>query len=138
MDDGWKLVEMEPETVSVNSNGHHANGIGNDHDEGLEPQQLLFSWAELMAEELLKPKARSRKSKTTSASLFEWALKFEQKREAEEPVDAGRLADIQTGKGIANEAMPFPSGSCIRPFLRLREESDARANRQKDPEAMNS
>ena len=26
MDDGWKVVEVEPETISVNGNGHHANG----------------------------------------------------------------------------------------------------------------
>ena len=28
VDDGWKLVEVEPEAVEVNGNGHHANGIG--------------------------------------------------------------------------------------------------------------
>ena len=33
MDDGWKVVEVEPETVAVNGNGangngHHADGIG--------------------------------------------------------------------------------------------------------------
>ena len=26
VDDGWKVVEIEPETISVNGNGHHANG----------------------------------------------------------------------------------------------------------------
>ena len=26
VDDGWKLVEVEPETVAVNGNGHHGNG----------------------------------------------------------------------------------------------------------------
>ena len=26
MDDGWKAVEVEPEAVEVNGNGHHANG----------------------------------------------------------------------------------------------------------------
>ena len=84
MDDGWKVVEVEPETVEVNGNGHHADGIGPTvelvpvnaqhangnghaavpvnslprtgyggngyHDETLEPQQSLFSWAEFMAE----------------------------------------------------------------------------------------
>ena len=28
VDDGWKVVEVEPETVLVNGNGHHADGIG--------------------------------------------------------------------------------------------------------------
>ena len=31
VDDGWKVVEVEPEAVEVNgngTNGHHANGIG--------------------------------------------------------------------------------------------------------------
>ena len=80
VDDGWKLVEIEPESVAVNGNGHHeaipigptvelvpsnrrhANGNGNGHapaqvngnghheDEAPEPQQSLFSWAEFMAE----------------------------------------------------------------------------------------
>ena len=28
VDDGWKPVEVEPEAVEVNGNGHHADGIG--------------------------------------------------------------------------------------------------------------
>ena len=28
VDDGWKAVELEPEAVAVNGNGHHADGIG--------------------------------------------------------------------------------------------------------------
>ena len=114
VDDGWKIVEVEPETVSVNGNGHHANGIGptvelvvggnghaangnghapvpvngngNGHrDEADEPQQSLFSWSEFMAEPI-RPK-RSRKAQIPSLSLFEWAV--EQERE-KEPVGAGR------------------------------------------------
>ena len=119
VDDGWKVVEIEPETVSVNGNGkhangngHHADGIGptvelvpasghangngngNGHhslprtgygDEAPEPQQSLFSWAEFMAEEPVKP--RGRKTQAPSLSLFAWAV--EQERE-EEPVGAGR------------------------------------------------
>ena len=81
VDDGWKAVEVEPETVEVNGNGHH--------DEDPEPQQSLFSWAEFMAEEPVKPKGRSRKPQPAAASLFEWALEMEQERE-EEPVGAGR------------------------------------------------
>ena len=109
VDDGWKVVEIEPETVSVNGNGkhgngngHHADGIGptvelvpasghangngnGHHDEAPEPQQSLFSWAEFMAEEPVKPKGR--KTQAPSLSLFAWAV--EQERE-EEPVGAGR------------------------------------------------
>ena len=114
VDDGWKVVEVEPETISVNGNGHHANGNGigptvelvpaighangngsrptarngngnGHHDEEPEAQQSLFSWAEFMAEEPVKP--RGRKTQAPSLSLFEWAV--EQERE-EEPVGAGR------------------------------------------------
>ena len=67
MDDGWKPVEVEPEAVGINGNGHHADGIGptvelvldtghhangnghaavevngnGPHDEATEPQQTL-------------------------------------------------------------------------------------------------
>ncbi len=119
VDDGWKVVEVEPETIAVNGNGAngnghhddlfgptvelvpangHANGNGhtptpvnengtNGHheDEALEAQQSLFSWAEFMAEEPVKP--RGRKTQAPSLSLFAWAV--EQERE-EEPVGAGR------------------------------------------------
>ena len=116
VDDGWKPVEIGPEAVAVNGNGHHANGNGHEaigptvelvpvngrhangngnghapapvngngnghHDEAPEPQQSLFSWAEFMAEEPVKPKGR--KTQAPSLSLFEWAV--EQERE-EEPV----------------------------------------------------
>ena len=100
VDDDWKAVEVEPEFVAVNgngNNGHHAGSIGptvelipvnghrtNDnghHDETDEPQQTLFSWAEFMAEEPLKPKGRSRKVQPASMSMFEWALGMEQERE---------------------------------------------------------
>ncbi len=103
---------VEPATVESNGNGpngHHdatgigptvelapvngqmpANGHGNSHHEDdPEPQRTLFSWAEFMAEEPLKPKGRRRKPQLAAASLFEWALTLEQEREAE-PVGAGR------------------------------------------------
>ena len=105
VDDAWKAVEVEPEAVSVNGNGHHAGGIGptvelvldtgqtingNGHsDEAPELQQTLFSWAEFMAEEPVKPKGRGRKPQPTTGSLFDWALSLEQERE-KEPVGAGR------------------------------------------------
>ena len=50
-----------------------------------EGQQSLFSWAEFMAEEPVKPKGRGRKAKPASTSLFDWALDLEKERE-EEPV----------------------------------------------------
>ena len=115
VDDGWKPVEVEPEAVEVNGNGHHAGGIGptvelvldtgrhangnghaavevngNGHsDEAPEPQQSLFSWAEFMAEEPVKPKGRTSKPQPATLSMFEWALTVEQERE-EELVGAGR------------------------------------------------
>ncbi len=115
VDDDWKAVEPEAVEVNGNGNGHHDDGIGptvelvlgnghtangngnghaavpvngngnGHHDESLEPQQSLFSWAEFMAEEPVKP--RGRKTQAPSLSLFEWAV--EQERE-EEPVGAGR------------------------------------------------
>ena len=120
VDDGWKPIEIEPETVTVNGNGtngngHHdlfgigptvelvpakvhvkngngdapapVNGNGYHEDEAPEPQRTLFSWAEFMAEEPVKPKRRRRKSQPATISMFEWALTRE--REAE-PVGTGR------------------------------------------------
>ena len=83
MDDGWKSVE-------VHTNG--ANGNGHGHaDEAPETQQSLFSWAEFMAEEPVKPKGRKPKSQSATLSMFEWALTVEQERE-KEVVGAGRWA----------------------------------------------
>ena len=103
VDDGWKIVEVEPEAVAVNSlprtgyGGHDdlfgigptveltpVNGNGNGHhDEAEEPQQSLFSWAEFMAEEPVKPKRRNGKPQPASMSIFEWAMELEQEREKE-------------------------------------------------------
>ena len=102
VDDDWKVVEVEPEAIAANGNGHHeaigptvelglgnghhVNGNGNGHhDEAPDPQQSLFSWAEFMAEEPAKP--RGRKTQAPSLSLFEWAVEMERE---EEPVGAGR------------------------------------------------
>ena len=76
--------------IPVNSlprTGYGGSGANGNHEEADEPQQTLFSWAEFMAEEPVKPRGRSRKPQPATASLFEWAL--EQERE-EEPVGAGR------------------------------------------------
>ena len=138
VDDGWKVVEIEPEAVEVNGNGangnghHDAIGIGPTvelsrstgtrsmatatrlprstgtvtatrrfrstateptarHHEGeaLEPQQSLFSWAEFMAEEPVKPKRRKSKPQPATLSMFEWAMEHGAGGE-EEPVGAGR------------------------------------------------
>ena len=105
VDEGWKLVENEPEVVGANgnNNGHHADGIGptvelgldnghtvsgngnGHHDEDPEPQQSLFSWAEFMSEEPVKGNGRQ----PATLSMFEWAMSMEQERE-EEPVGAER------------------------------------------------
>ena len=120
VDDGWKVVEVEPEPVEQNGIGHHealpigstvelvpasghalvngnghavvsVNGNGgNGHDEDAEePQRSLFSWAEFIAEQPVKPKGRKRKSQPATISMFEWALTLEQERQAE-PDGAGR------------------------------------------------
>ena len=48
---------------------------GYDCGEASEPEYWsLFSWAEFMAEEPVKPKGRSRKARAPSLSLFDWAL----------------------------------------------------------------
>ena len=92
------ILAIGPTVELVLDTGHHANGNGhaavevngNGHsDEVPEPQQSLFSWAEFMAEEPVKPKGRGRKPQPAATSLFEWALEMEQERE-EEPVGAGR------------------------------------------------
>ena len=110
VDDGWKAVEVEPTVVEThrNGNGHHTGAVepsvelvmgnghaavpvnGNGHYDGApETHQSLFSWAEFMAKELVKPKTRSRKPKGSSPSLFDWALSLEQERE-DELVGVGR------------------------------------------------
>ena len=64
------------------------NGNGNGHqDEAEEPQQSLFSWAEFMAEEPVKPKRRNGKPQPATISMFEWAMEQESEKET---VGAGR------------------------------------------------
>ncbi len=97
VDDGWKVVEVEPEAVAVNGNvnGHYANGhddlfgpmvelepsngkgANGQHEEGVkEPQLSLFSWAEFMAEPV-RPRRRRAKPQPASMSMFEWAMELE-------------------------------------------------------------
>ena len=101
VDDGWQAAEFEPKlvvvvVVEVHANGASGNGhvveqvSGNGHRvEPAEGQQSLFSWAEFMAEEPVKPKGRKSKPQPATLSMFEWALTVEQERE-KEPVGAGR------------------------------------------------
>ena len=98
VDDGWQAAEFEPKlvVVEVHANGASGNGhvveqvSGNGHRvEPAEGQQSLFSWAEFMAEEPVKPKGRKSKPQPAALSMFEWALTVEQERE-KEPVGAGR------------------------------------------------
>ena len=86
-------MELVPANGHANGNGHapapvNGNGTNGHHDEATEPQQSLFSWAEFMAEEPVKPR-RNRKPQPATLSMFEWAMTQEQQRE-EEPVGAGR------------------------------------------------
>ena len=100
VDDGWQAAGFEPKlvVVEVHANGASGNGhvveqvSGNGHRvEPAEWQQSLFSWAEFMAEEPVKPKGRKSKPQPATLSMFEWALTVEQERE-KEPVGAGRLS----------------------------------------------
>ena len=86
------MVKLVPGNGHVPANDNGAKGNchapiplnkNQHHDEADESQRTLFSWAEFMAEEPMKPKGRSRKPKSATASLFEWALTLEQEREAE-------------------------------------------------------
>ena len=112
VDGDWKVVEVEPDAAVVNGNGHRSNGnghgdgiegtvelvLGNSHhanangngangnghhEEPAEGQQSLFSWAEFLSEEPVKPRGRNGKAKPAAASLFDWALEKEQEREAD-------------------------------------------------------
>ena len=93
VDEEWHAVEVEPKKVEVHRNGTGIvveTAAANGHADVVEEtQQSMFSWAEFMAEEPVKPKGRSRKPQPAATSLFEWALEMEQERE-EEPVGAGR------------------------------------------------
>ena len=82
------LVDAEwaaPEAAAVEV-GPVGAGMDERRDGAKEPQRRLFSWAEFMAEEPVKPKRRRVEAEPASISLFEWAL--EREREAE-PVGAG-------------------------------------------------
>ena len=101
VDDGWKVVEIEPEAIAINGNGRHdadgigpsvelvaggnghANGVNGNghHEEAEEGQQSLFSWAEFLAEEPVKRNGRAKKPRPATTSLFEWAMELERDKE---------------------------------------------------------
>ena len=95
-------IGIGPTVELVVGNGRHANGNGHapdpvngngsngHHDEDPERSAAggsLFSWAQFMAEEPVKP--RGSKPQPASLSMFEWAMSMEQERE-EEAVGAER------------------------------------------------
>ena len=74
------------ELVPANGNGHapapvNGNGTNGHHDEEPEAQQSLFSWAEFMAEEPVKPR-RNGKPQPATLSMFEWAMSMEQEKKS--------------------------------------------------------
>ena len=95
--DGFDIgpaVELVPaNALHTNGNGHAPVPVnGNGYHDGKEtddPQQTLFSWAEFMAEEPVKPQRRNGKPQPASMSMFEWAMGQEREKERE-TVGAGR------------------------------------------------
>ena len=84
VDDGWKAVEPEPVVFDAGrSEAEPEESAPASRGPDDEAQQALFSWAEFMADGLVKPKGRSRKPQPASLSMFEWALGMERERETE-------------------------------------------------------
>ena len=143
VDDDWKAVEIEPEAVNgngANGNGHHDDGIGptvelvldtghyangnghaavevngNGHsDEAPEPQQSLFSWAEFMAEEPVKPKGR----KPQASARHPLDVRVGADRGTGAGGGAGRRGTLgrnTQGEVVATSAMASPC-TAMRPF----------------------
>ena len=89
VDADWRPVEasgnghhdaLGPKVELVPACGHNGNG---HHDESEEPQRSLFSWAEFIAAEPVKPRRRNGKPQPASMSMFEWAFEQERERKAE-------------------------------------------------------
>ena len=101
-----------PTVELVLDTGRHVNGSGNGHsEEAPEPQRSLFSWAEFMAAEPVKPAGRGRKPQPVTLSMFEWALTVEQERE-EKSNAAGRPsygASTMGGGCVDGEALRVQS-----------------------------
>ncbi|MDE2823000.1 MAG: hypothetical protein OXK79_05795, partial [Chloroflexota bacterium] len=84
VDDGWQAVDVEPVVFDA---GHDwpvpGESVTEPDGPDREAQQMLFSWAEFMADGPVKPRRRSRKPQPASLSMFEWALGIERERETE-------------------------------------------------------
>ena len=87
VDDGWHAAEVEPEVIEMHRNGAcHGEAVGvahGHHEEAVESQQLLFPWAEIMAEEAEEQPTRSWKPNESSLPLLELAVSLEENREKE-------------------------------------------------------
>ena len=89
VDEGWRTLEVEPESVVLHRNGTDGTGAAldvgatNGHAEVEEPEQAVLTWAELFAQEPAKPDRRRKRPQPASLSLFEWAVGSEEEREEE-------------------------------------------------------
>ena len=98
VDDGWKVVEVEPEAAPANGNGHHADGIGptvelvldtGHHANGNGHAAVAVLLGGVHGRGSGQAQGPGPQAQPTTASLFDWALSLEQERE-KEPVGAGR------------------------------------------------
>ena len=78
--------------------------VGGVVDEAPEPQQSLFSWAEFMAGESVKPRGRNRKPQPASLSMFEWALRWSRR---------------ERKSRSARDAKPISRGASLRAVVPL-------------------
>ena len=137
VDDGWKVVEVEPETVSVNGNG-------NGHHDGIGPTVELVP-VKRPARQRERERPPRRDPGAAAVAVLLGGVHGRGAGEAEGPgpqasarshvpvrVGAGNGAGKRgragrrggarpdaKGEGIANGAMPSPCWSCMRPFLRF-------------------
>ena len=95
VDDGWKVVEIEPETISVNGNGHHANGgdaIGIGPTVELVPVNGHTNGNGNAPAPVNANGHHDDESPEAQQSLFSWAEFM-----AEEPVNSSRSATASRG-----------------------------------------
>ena len=128
VDDGWKPVEVEPEAVAVNGNGHHADGIGptvelvlgnghaangngnGRHHEVPESQQTLFSWAEFHDRGAGGPQLEA------PVRSFVAIRVGTQSGAGAGGGRRGTLGRRGTGRSSQMERRPPPDRPCMRPF----------------------
>ena len=91
VDDGWQAPSPEPDTPAdiVHCDGAMDETEDAEDASGEAPRQMLFSWAEFLAEAPERTSRRRRKPQPATLSMFEWALGMERESERE-PVGAGR------------------------------------------------